>query len=238
MNIHFHSQDWREKILSDLARTPFTITINGEIIRCNSVEGFWQGLKCEGDMRKQVFLLSGMASVAASLSMDKSNSVVITSNEAQQRYCALLPALRMMSLAHEQIMGVFRSAKTIFTTTGLTTLLELAQLRKVVVPLPPMNRSQAHVIRNVARLWRDAPTIWRFLSDAYPVHRQQSPKECFELVRNRNAYLLRSAEFIAGYRQAALEAVDTSRHLPDTLAMNFDGVTECCRHILRVLQAS
>lgn len=59
MNVHFHSQDWRERILSNLAHTPFNITINGESFHCNSVEGFWQGLKCKGEMRKHVFLLSG-----------------------------------------------------------------------------------------------------------------------------------------------------------------------------------
>ena len=65
MNVHFHSRDWRERILSNLAHTPFTITINGQPFRCNSVEGFWQGLKTTGGMREHVFLLSGMGSKRA-----------------------------------------------------------------------------------------------------------------------------------------------------------------------------
>lgn len=60
MNIYSKSKDWRERILSNFAATPFTITIEGEQYHCASVEGFWQGLKCKGDMRLHVFGLSGM----------------------------------------------------------------------------------------------------------------------------------------------------------------------------------
>lgn len=61
MNVSFRSKDWRERILSNLAATPFTIHINGETFECKSVEGFWQGLKCKDEMRKHVFQLSGLA---------------------------------------------------------------------------------------------------------------------------------------------------------------------------------
>lgn len=61
MNISYRSSDWRERILSNLADTPFTITINGEAFQCRSVEGFWQGLKSKGNMRQHIFGLSGMA---------------------------------------------------------------------------------------------------------------------------------------------------------------------------------
>jgi len=60
VNIRFHSKDWRERILSNLAHTPFTIEINGQLFQCASVEGFWQGLKCRGAMREHVFGLSGL----------------------------------------------------------------------------------------------------------------------------------------------------------------------------------
>lgn len=65
MNISFRSKNPQERILSNLAHTPFTIKINGYEFRCNSVEGFWQGLKCKGEMRKHVFLLSGMGAKRA-----------------------------------------------------------------------------------------------------------------------------------------------------------------------------
>jgi len=61
MNVSYRSRDWRERILSNLADTPFAITINGETFQCRSVEGFWQGLKSKGDRRLYVFQLSGLA---------------------------------------------------------------------------------------------------------------------------------------------------------------------------------
>ncbi|MBK7407434.1 MAG: hypothetical protein IPJ40_04695 [Saprospirales bacterium] len=60
MNIYSKSKDWKERILSNFASTPFTLQIGEEVYECGSVEGFWQGLKCKGDMRLYVFGLSGM----------------------------------------------------------------------------------------------------------------------------------------------------------------------------------
>lgn len=65
MNISFHSRDWRERVLSNLAHTPFSLRIGEETVACNSVEGFWQGLKSKGDMRRHIFLLSGLAAKSA-----------------------------------------------------------------------------------------------------------------------------------------------------------------------------
>ncbi len=60
MNIYSKSKDWRERILSNFASTPFTIQIGAETFQCASVEGLWQGLKCKDEMRLHVFGLSGM----------------------------------------------------------------------------------------------------------------------------------------------------------------------------------
>ncbi|MBL7825112.1 MAG: hypothetical protein JNJ57_00670 [Saprospiraceae bacterium] len=60
MNIYSKSKDWKERILSNFATTPFQIQIGEETFQCQSVEGFWQGLKCKSDMRLHVFGLSGM----------------------------------------------------------------------------------------------------------------------------------------------------------------------------------
>ncbi len=65
MNIQFRSQNPDERILSNFAATPFTITIGEETFQCASVEGFWQGLKSKGDMRKHIFMQSGLAAKKA-----------------------------------------------------------------------------------------------------------------------------------------------------------------------------
>jgi hypothetical protein len=59
MDINFGSLDYRERLLSNLAHTPFVITINRQDFHCESVEGFWQGLKFEEEKRKEVFQLHG-----------------------------------------------------------------------------------------------------------------------------------------------------------------------------------
>jgi hypothetical protein len=45
LNIASYSDDWRARLLSTFAHTPFTLSCNGATVRCASVEGFWQGLK-------------------------------------------------------------------------------------------------------------------------------------------------------------------------------------------------
>jgi len=60
MNIYSKSKDWRERILSNFASTPFTVPIGEDTFQCGSVEGLWQGLKCKDAMRLHVFGLSGM----------------------------------------------------------------------------------------------------------------------------------------------------------------------------------
>jgi len=76
MNVSYRSKDWRERILLNFAATPFIITINGEEFSCASVEGFWQGLKCKGEMRNHVFGLSGLAAKRAGRSKKASSFVI------------------------------------------------------------------------------------------------------------------------------------------------------------------
>lgn len=51
LNVVSYSSDWRARILSNFAHTPFEI----DSVRVESVEGFWQGLKFnEGSREQQV----------------------------------------------------------------------------------------------------------------------------------------------------------------------------------------
>jgi len=62
LNIASYSEDWRSRLLSTFAHTPFELCTAGEILRCESVEGFWQGLKWPAGSleRARVFGLSGL----------------------------------------------------------------------------------------------------------------------------------------------------------------------------------
>lgn len=45
LNIASYSDDWRARLLSTFAHTPFDLMLGDERAHCESVEGFWQGLK-------------------------------------------------------------------------------------------------------------------------------------------------------------------------------------------------
>ena len=62
LNIASYSEDERARLLSTFAHTPFTLRCGAATIRCESVEGFWQGLKFpEGSAeRARVFALWGI----------------------------------------------------------------------------------------------------------------------------------------------------------------------------------
>ncbi|MDQ6859375.1 MAG: hypothetical protein M3Z65_10300 [Chloroflexota bacterium] len=62
LNIASYSDDWRARILSTFAHTPFELILGDERVRCESVEGFWQGLKWPRGSadRDRVFSLWGL----------------------------------------------------------------------------------------------------------------------------------------------------------------------------------
>jgi len=62
LNIASYSDDWRSRLLSTFAHTPFDLRFGGDILHCESVEGFWQGLKWPEDSpdRARVFGLWGL----------------------------------------------------------------------------------------------------------------------------------------------------------------------------------
>ena len=62
LNIASYSDDPRARLLSTFAHTPFELVLGGGAVRCESVEGFWQGLKWPEDSpdRARVFGLWGL----------------------------------------------------------------------------------------------------------------------------------------------------------------------------------
>ena len=62
LNIASYSEDWRARLLSQFAHTPFQVLCGSAVLQCESVEGFWQGLKWpEGSTeRSRAFGLWGM----------------------------------------------------------------------------------------------------------------------------------------------------------------------------------
>jgi hypothetical protein len=78
LNIASYSEDWRARLLSTFAHTLFTLRCGKREIRCESVEGFWQGLKFpEGSSeRERVFALWGLEAKRAGASVPPEETIV------------------------------------------------------------------------------------------------------------------------------------------------------------------
>lgn len=114
MNVYSKSKNWREKILSNFASTPFVITIEGEEYKCGSVEGFWQGLKCKGDMRLHVFGLSGMYAKQAGKGK-KAKTIKIGEQEfkygSQEHENLIREAIKQKVLQNPRVSQVLKESK-------------------------------------------------------------------------------------------------------------------------------
>ena len=77
LNIASYSEDWRSRLLSTFAHTPFELRCGSTLIRCASVEGFWQGLKFPewSPERERVFALWGVEAKRAGASAPSSDEV-------------------------------------------------------------------------------------------------------------------------------------------------------------------
>lgn len=138
------------------------------------------------------------------------------------------------TLSHREVMDAFAAATCVFTSPGMTALLELAALRAPVVPLPPQNLSQARILTEIARL-PDMPAIWHMLADAYPVAEDVPEELGVAVVRSRNLEHAASGSFQRSYRQLAAAARAAARPLPENLVRDYAGVDDCVEHIMGLL---
>src|SRR6266550_7801233 len=86
LNIASYSDDWRARLLSTFAHTPFTLRCGEREIRCESVEGFWQGLKFpEGSPeRERVFALWGLDAKRAGTGAPSDQTIVFCGERIQR----------------------------------------------------------------------------------------------------------------------------------------------------------
>jgi hypothetical protein len=86
LNIASYSDDWRARLLSTFAATPFLLRCpDGTEIRCASVEGFWQGLKWpEGSPeRGRAFSLVGLQAKMAAAGAPASETLTYCGRNLQ-----------------------------------------------------------------------------------------------------------------------------------------------------------
>lgn len=134
---------------------------------------------------------------------------------------------------HSEAVALFASVRRVYTSPGLTTLLELAALQTPVIPLPPQNFSQALIIRNLTHQFQGLPDVWSFLAEAYSVPYGISEKEGVSRVTELNSRYARSDSFAAEYRELALVTSDSA--VPRQLAPDYDGAEQCASLLLEVI---
>lgn len=143
--------------------------------------------------------------------------------------------LQAATLSHVATQRAFAEAACVFTSPGLTSLLELASLGSPVVPLPPQNLSQAYIISEIAAL-PEVPDLWRMLAEAYPVTRGIPEEAGVAEVRGRNARYAASTAFRTEYRRLAGDAGRRRHPVPKTIVSDYDGVSATVEIIRGLLQ--
>ncbi|TMG51876.1 MAG: hypothetical protein E6H91_02565 [Chloroflexi bacterium] len=134
LNIASYSEDWRAQLLSTFAHTPFALRCGAREIRCESVEGFWQGLKFpEGSAdRDRVFALWGLEAKRAGARAPTDDTIVLCGERVQlgsPEHHAL--AEKAMRAKLEQNAEVRRA---LLETAGLVLTHELVDESGVPVP--------------------------------------------------------------------------------------------------------
>ena len=134
LNIASYSDDWRARLLSTFAHTPFALTCGTREIRCKSVEGFWQGLKFpEGSgERERVFALWGLEAKRAGASAPPDDTIEFCGERVQLGSAAHHAlAEKAMRAKLEQNAEVRRA---LVETAGLALTHELVDEEGATVP--------------------------------------------------------------------------------------------------------
>lgn len=149
---------------------------------------------------------------------------ILTSRSAQAAFEELSRSRYPVdSLPHATSLWMFSQARSVLTSPGLTTLLELTAQRIPFVPLPPQNMSQALIVYHVARFGTEAPEIWRFLASQYPIEPAIEEAEGVRLVQQRNADLLSDPGFADAYAHLAERTRTLRQPLPVSLVRDMNG---------------
>lgn len=129
------------------------------------------------------------------------------------------------ALTNEQTINRFSSAEILYTSPGLTGLLEAAAVNANIVPLPPQNYSQALIVDKIEKLQKER-SVWSFLKEHYPVNDGLDEEEGVFRVRELNKKYMHSTEFRENY----LNSINNfgPKKLPNELAIN-NGIREAVK---------
>ena len=136
-------------------------------------------------------------------------------------------------LKHESALTLFQSADAVFTSPGLTTLLELAQLDIDPIILPPQNLSQLNILRHLSDMTPNHGLLERIIA-LYPIQQFAHESEGVAFVREINASLVKTGAISSIYA----DVLDHPRDYFLTLGIadRFNGASQCARRLVTWLK--
>lgn len=144
------------------------------------------------------------------------DAVLLTSEEATRRFAPFPNGVEHDSPGPSDSIEAFAAAPVVYSSPGITALIEMCSTRARMMPLPPANYSQVLTIRRFVRAWRSKLSEpWAYLDNAYASIGENLPEhEGVSQVMSLNAQQLVSPQFQRGFVEAIVRARASDLTLP------------------------
>ncbi len=141
--------------------------------------------------------------------------------------------VRQLSVAG--FRAAMQAIDVVYSSPGMTTLVESSQAGRTFVPLPPQNWSQVVIAEHM--LARSSLDIWRFLTEPYlGIDKADDEMRKAAAVREVNLALGRSAQFAGDYVELALAAAQAGE-VP-ALGAPYDGADKVAAAVVADLSVA
>lgn len=157
--------------------------------------------------------------------MKLEDPLVLMSESARQKFPNILGGIETASLSHGKALSVMANSNFMWSSPGLTTMLEASALGFPVAPLPPQNYSQALNTRHMNKYYgADLHEIWHFLDEEYKeITPDMDEREGVAKITELNGKKLKESRFIKKFGQLARNAMEDNAHIPQNLSNGGNG---------------
>ncbi len=159
--------------------------------------------------------LEGITQIIKNMNIE--SPLFLMSESAKNSFPQILSEFDSRSLSHGKAISAIRNAKFVWTSPGLTTMLELGKMRVKTAPLPPQNYSQALNVRNMVREFgNELHEVWFFLDREYSEIVPGMPEDIGVVkITDLNTSKLTDSGFQDAFKQVAKQANYAGTTLPE-----------------------
>lgn len=144
-------------------------------------------------------------------------------------------SLPITKISKSEAAYLYANAEAVVSSPGLTTLLEVCELRQRYIPLPPQNYSQALILNKLATMHAVDP-IFAFLAEAYSVGDDLSETEGVARVEVCNERFAGDADFRSRYSELFRSALLRAPPLPHDLIDGYDGASQIAKYVFEFVR--